>query len=647
MVTGGWTVHGGARGGFSLHHHDSGLAVAGIRPAVETAAQRWTAGEGWTIIEHPGGASWTLPGRWDMTLRAETVDRSWVRLCMRLRNLGAFPEPILGASPLTAPGLASQTVFDRLLVVGQHMCDYSRLEPVPGDFVSHAVTGLTDAAGTAAFVVGFEDLRDCFCSITVHRGADGAGPIAARCDREGIPLDPGEALDLPPLLLGAGPSFAALMDGYALLSGTLMGARRGPAMTGFCSWYYYYDAVTEEDVRENLRTIRQLPFGSLVRYVQIDDGWNLETPGSPRRWGNWQPGARFPQGMRAAAEAIRDAGFSPGLWLAPFSVDRASRLSQEHPDWLVQGDDGPCGGETCGLDLTHPGSISFLEQTFARVFDEWGFAYVKLDYLVHGTMSGRRRDPNVTTAQAYRRALAAIRRRAGNRIMLCCGARFGPHVGIADAMRIGFDVSSRWDVRLNPSGWPAGNLNVRAAAIHTIWLQWMQGRWGRNDPDCIVVRDRGSPAERDVFRRYFPDFLEQPPYGLSTEEARCWAGLVWFTGGYAFLGDRIAELPPERLAILASCFPPNPEPPVWVDWYEDPMLVALRTRGKPCTIGIFNLTEENRAARIAARKVFEGDRRPWSLRERSGPGRLSGDGAMVSFPVQAPHSARFWVTEEP
>lgn len=644
----GWTVRVDPRTGITLSHGGAGIAIPGVRPAVETPGGRSTIGREWHADKHPDGATWVLPGRWEATLRIEAVDGSWARLRLRLRNLGPGPEPILAAYPLSAPGLASRNVLDRLLVVGQHMCDYSRLEAAAGDYVSHAVTGLTDSAGTTAFAAGFEDLRDCFCSLEVRRREEGVGPIDARCDREGVPIDPGATLDLAPLLVGAGPSLAALMDRYAELSGRLMGARTAAAMTGFCSWYYYYDAVGEDDVRENLHAIRSLPFGSLVRCVQIDDGWSLEAPGRPRTWGDWQPGARFPRGMRAAADAIRDTGFSPGLWLAPFSVDRASRLYRSHPDWLVQGDDGPCNyGEASGLDLTQPEPIAYLSQTFARVFDEWGFDYVKLDYLVHGTMPGRRRDPTVTTAQAYRQALEAIRRQAGDRTILCCGARFGPHVGVADAMRIGYDVSSRWDVRVNPSAWPVGNLNVRAAAIHTLWLQWMQGHWGRNDPDCVVVRDQGSPAERDIFRRYFPDFVDQPPYGLSLEEARCWAGLAWFSGGYVFLGDRIRELPPERLDILAACFPPNADPPLWVDWYEDPLVVALRTRGSPCTVGIFNLAEETRAARIETQKVLDRGAGRWSLRERSGAGRVSGVGDTIPFPPQPPHSARFWVAEIP
>jgi len=90
--------------------------------------------------------------------------------------------------------------------------------------------------------------------------------------------------------------------------------------------------------------------------------------------------------------------------------------------------------------------------------------------------------------QAFREALRTVRSVAKDRFVLACGSPMGPAVGLCDGMRIGYDVSSRWWVPMNLGAWPSGNCNIRAAAIHTFWRQWMHQVWWQNDPDCLVVR---------------------------------------------------------------------------------------------------------------------------------------------------------------
>ncbi|NDD82494.1 MAG: hypothetical protein EBZ53_08040, partial [Verrucomicrobia bacterium] len=78
------------------------------------------------------------------------------------------------------------------------------------------------------------------------------------------------------------------------------------------------------------------PLKKKLKVIQIDDGWNLPCRGHPRNWGDWSPGEKFPQGMRAVADELHSLGFRAGLWLAPFSVDPGSRLAAEHPDWILR-----------------------------------------------------------------------------------------------------------------------------------------------------------------------------------------------------------------------------------------------------------------------------------------------------------------------
>ena len=102
-------------------------------------------------------------------------------------------------------------------------------------------------------------------------------------------------------------------------------------ITGWCSWYDQYGEITEASILEYLdgaATVAKrenLP----MTYFQIDDGFTEEM-------GDWLgTDYDFPNGMKPIIAAIRDAGFKPGLWIAPFMVGNRSKLYAAHPDWVL------------------------------------------------------------------------------------------------------------------------------------------------------------------------------------------------------------------------------------------------------------------------------------------------------------------------
>src|SRR6202011_5884205 len=86
------------------------------------------------------------------------------------------------------------------------------------------------------------------------------------------------------------------------------------------------------------------------------------------------------------------------------------------------------------------------------VCEDWGFEYVKLDFVYAAAMRGRRYDPNTTGVEAYRRGMQALRRIVGERFILGCGAPLVPSVGLVDGMRIGSDVAAVWGREGNADG---------------------------------------------------------------------------------------------------------------------------------------------------------------------------------------------------
>lgn len=643
---GAWVVEVDQGGRIRLHHN-SGLTITEAAPAIETANGHVVPDPTWESVWMRDAAfrvAYTKVSSWRVCLEFDSAGAGdWLVLRSTVSNLSKEPVPIKTITPFATLSRQSSLPFDRRLRNGFDLCDLTTLHQGEGALTSHGCAAFTNSRGDQALAVGFRDLGQSRCHVEFEATPALVTSLRAAVDREGIVVEPDETLELPAVVFGAGASMSALMQQYAALVAAENGSRVSAVPTGWCSWYYYYGTETEDDILADMRTLAASPLGRQLQVIQIDDGWNLPHPTHPRVWGDWTPGAKFPHGMKALADNIKEAGFVPGLWLAPFSVESASTLYKEHPDWLLQDTDGPV--EQWGvyaLDLSHPEVLEFLRDTFHRVFHEWGFDYVKLDFLVHAMGRARRHNPKLTSVQAFRKAMQVICDAAGgDRFILNCGAPIGPSVGLCDGMRIGYDVSSRWHLPMNPDGWPEGNCAIRPAAVHTIWRQWMHQAWWCNDPDCLLVRDYGSEPEKEIFREIAGGaFAEEPPYGLSEEEAACWVRLVWLTGTMALISEKLDELSEKHLRLLEQAFPLNPEPARWVDWYVDPEVSVLASRPAKPIVGVFNLSDETREVVLPRYKLgLDG---PCRFRERlSGETFEAGD-EVIAFPLLPAHGGRLW-----
>jgi alpha-galactosidase len=265
---------------------------------------------------------------------------------------------------------------------------------------------------------------------------------------------------------------------------------------GWCSWYHYFGKLGWPDVVENLETAAADRSAFPFDVFQVDDGYESAI-------GDWlapKPGYPAIDGL---AGAIKQRGFRAGVWAAPTSAAETSRLFAQHPDWMVAGEDGrpkPCyrgwGQTIYALDTTHPEALGWLEATVGSL-KRAGFSYLKLDFLFAGAMPGRRRK-SVTPIQAYRQGLRTIRRAAGVDFILGCGAPLLPSAGHVDGMRVGEDTAPYWKTK--PSGFQGPNAFF--ALKNALMRQFMHRTFWLNDPDCLLLRDRGSelaPNERETY----------------------------------------------------------------------------------------------------------------------------------------------------
>jgi alpha-galactosidase len=393
---------------------------------------------------------------------------------------------------------------------------------------------ILSASGSPSLLLGFVSAHTQLGSLEIapahgEGGGDGHSLLAA------TELDGVSGMDVvsEPLLIATGAE-SDLLQMYANAVATHMNARvPREVLTGWCSWYQLYTSVSEADVDRNLSSLAERRDQLPLHVIQLDDGYQHAV-------GDWlELNEKFPSGMPAVVERIKHRGFMPGLWLAPFLLSAASRTYAAHPDWVVRDDRGQplnaidnWGSANYAVDTTHPAVQDWLQHVISSVCNDWGYDYLKLDFLYAAAMRGQRFDQTVTGTQAYCRGLELIRRIAGDRFILGCGAPLVPSVGLVDGMRIGSDVAAYWGAQGNADG-PA----LRNATRATLARGWMHGRWWTNDPDCVVIRTTDTQ--------------------LSLAEVQAWLAVVALSGGMLFVGDDVSRVESERLDMLSRLFPPS------------------------------------------------------------------------------------------
>ncbi|MEW6564495.1 MAG: glycoside hydrolase family 36 protein [Spirochaetota bacterium] len=272
---------------------------------------------------------------------------------------------------------------------------------------------------------------------------------------------------------------------------------------GFESWYNHYTDINEKLILEDLESLGNTENLIKLQYIdknrptvfQIDDGWE-------RAVGHWEIDTnRFPNGLKPIAEAIEAKGYIPGLWLAPFLVTRKSPVFTEHPDWVLKDEQGELvvagyndlwDKQFYCLDLSLPAVKDYLDGIIDRAINEWGYRYLKLDFLYAGLMHGAFSQGGA----AYEHYDAACRiltsrqtTKSGLPVAyLGCGVPFGPSYKYFPLSRIGADTKEQWDwfkVRLvGHVGRPAAYVSLH----DTIGRAYLDNTLFVNDPDVVFLR---------------------------------------------------------------------------------------------------------------------------------------------------------------
>ena len=324
-----------------------------------------------------------------------------------------------------------------------------------------------------------------------------------------------------------------------------------PKLTGWNSWDYYLDKVTSEDVAENVAALKDMPFAKELDYIVIDDGWQ-------KGWGDWKENEKFSCGLSAVANNIREAGFIPGIWMAPLGVKEDTEVFALHPEWFCKNLDGELlfDMDLYYLDPTHPEAEAFILDCYRYQYES-GYRLFKMDYVSPLLKVKRFYDKEATPYRVLSKLVSRVKECTGPDAVIL-GCSLPPECGadIAPSMRIGVDIHNYFP--------------------HVVWIaqslswSWMyNNKITRIDADFMVVRGEETSNEPLIWPGGERNDFLPPPRHLQTDqdclrshwmhgnqftaiEAETWANLVAISGGNIFLSDRMSVLNDRGISIIRN-----------------------------------------------------------------------------------------------
>lgn len=311
-------------------------------------------------------------------------------------------------------------------------------------------------------------------------------------------------------------------------------------MIGFNDWYAAYGRNTATNFLADAEFVVSLCKGAKVQpYVVMDDGWQRFSPPEIERltgrfdsgYGPWEESSRdFGMDMKTFCSKIAALGAKPGLWYRPLCME----------------------GKMC--DPSDPNVLARIREDIRR-FREWGFKFVKIDYLTFdwcGHFKGfdadgrlirddrRWKDATHTTAETIVRLYRTMRDAAGDEmVVLGCNAVNHLCAGLFEVSRVGPDTSGK--------NWEQTKRNgVGAVAFKGI----ENGTLFAADPDCAGLASEGAI-----------------PWALN----RQWIDLLSRSGMPFFISWRRTLADDEVRKILADAFRRASEPRPTaeaLDWFD-------------------------------------------------------------------------------
>ncbi len=313
---------------------------------------------------------------------------------------------------------------------------------------------------------------------------------------------------------------------------------------GSNNWYYTYgEHCSAEAIVHDCELLAGLaPSGDNRPFMVIDMGWGAAPEGA----GPVEQSAKAFPDMAELAGRMKKLGVRPGIWVRPLlNVDAKLPASWHLPANLASGSLKP---PMFVIDPTAPGAMEYVEKSLRTIHD-WGYELIKHDFSTYD-LTGRWgfqmgpeltnpgwhfHDRSRTTAEIISDLYKALRRGAGDSLLLGCNTVGHLGAGLFEVQRIGDDTSGREWSRTRKMG--VNTLAFRMPQHNTFFAA---------DADCV-------PVTKDI------------PWKLTKQ----WLDLVARSGTALFVSaDPEVTGPAEREALkVAFAQASRPLPPAEpLDW---------------------------------------------------------------------------------
>ncbi|WP_226577742.1 alpha-galactosidase [Halobacillus litoralis] len=195
-------------------------------------------------------------------------------------------------------------------------------------------------------------------------------------------LEPGDSFQSPEaVMVYSGEGLNGMSQRFHELYQTRL-ARGGwrdqarPILTN--NWEGTYFDFDEEKILDMARQSKELG----VELFVLDDGWFGKRNDDTTSLGDWYVNYdKLPDGITGLADKITDLGMDFGLWFEPEMVSKASRLYEEHPDWILHVPDRSLshGRNQYVLDFSRGEVVDALYEMMSNILREADISYVKWD----------------------------------------------------------------------------------------------------------------------------------------------------------------------------------------------------------------------------------------------------------------------------